>query len=54
MEKAAMSTEVDESYALHFRWGSFRLSVTGRGPILAWATVIAAGLGFKLLWPIWH
>ena len=53
MEKSVMNSEADEPYALHFRWGSFRLSLTGRGPILAWGAVIAAALGIKLLWPLW-
>jgi hypothetical protein len=45
-----MSTESEEPYALHFRWGAFRASLTGRGTILAWAIVIAGALGFRPLW----
>jgi hypothetical protein len=41
-------------YSLYFRWGSFRLSLTGRGPILAWAGLIVSLLGVKLLWPLWQ
>jgi hypothetical protein len=41
-------------YALYFRWGSFHLSLTGRRPLLAWATIIATAVGVKLLWPLWH
>jgi hypothetical protein len=54
MEKRAMIPEKEPPYALHFRWGSFRMSLTGRGPLLVWAGIIAAALGIKLLWPMWH
>lgn len=46
-----MIPENDEPYALHFRWGSFRFSLSGRGVMLAWAAAIGSALGFKLLWP---
>jgi hypothetical protein len=49
-----MTPESDERYALHFRWGAFRLSVIGRGVMLAWALTIASLLGVKLLWPVWQ
>ena len=42
------------SHALIFRWGSFQLRLVGRGPILAWAALIASLLGVRLLWPSLH
>jgi hypothetical protein len=49
-----MAPETDEPYSLQFRWGAFRLSLTGRGPLLAWAALIVSALGIKLLWPMWQ
>jgi len=35
-------------YLLHFRWGAFELRLKGRGPMIAWAAVLASALGIKL------
>jgi hypothetical protein len=47
-----MPSEETQPYALHFRWGGFSLSLTGRGPMIAWAAVITSLLGLKWLWPM--
>jgi hypothetical protein len=49
-----MTPENDEPYFLQFRWGSFRFSLAGRGPMLLWAAVIGSAVGVKLLWPAWQ
>ncbi len=45
-----MKNVTDEpEFSVLVRWGNFRLSIVGRAAILAWLTVIASLLGFKLL-----
>lgn len=54
MPRCAMPPGRDARYAFYFRWGSFQLSLTGRGPMLVWAGVILSLLGLKVFWPIVH
>jgi hypothetical protein len=48
-----MSVQKLPDHCFYFHWGSFRFSLSGRGPMLAWGGAIVAlgtGLGiYKLL-----
>jgi hypothetical protein len=44
-----MNKPKSPEYALSIRWGTFSLSIVGRGPILAWLAALASLIGIKLL-----
>ena len=44
-----MNRPKSSEYAVSVRWGTFSLSIVGRGPILAWLAALAFLLGIKLL-----
>jgi hypothetical protein len=52
-EERPMTPEELPDHCLYFHWGSFRFSLCGRGPMLAWGVALIAlctGVGiYKLL-----
>jgi hypothetical protein len=44
-----MNEPIAPEYVVLIRWGTFSLSIVGRGPILAWVAALASLIGVKLL-----
>jgi hypothetical protein len=44
-----MTPEEFSEHCIYFRWGGFRFSLSGRGPILAWVAALTA-IGTGLSW----